>query len=61
MLTQDELNALAQLLRRAPMTQAEALWTRELLRRLQPPAPMQREEQAKDADKLEQMEDAPVQ
>ena len=35
MLTQAELNALTQLLQRTPMTQAEALWTRELLRRLQ--------------------------
>lgn len=31
MLTQDELNALTQLLRRAPMTQAEALWVTSIL------------------------------
>ena len=38
MLTQDEFNALVQLLQRAPMTRSEALWLAELLLRLRPPA-----------------------
>ena len=50
MLTQLELNALAQLLQRTPMTQAEALWCQVLVIRLQaqippvPPGPEQERE-----------------
>ena len=35
MLTQLELNALAQLLQRTPMTQAEFLWCQALVQKLQ--------------------------
>ncbi len=34
MMTEQEVQALAQLLARAPMTQAEALWARALIARL---------------------------
>jgi len=37
-MTQDELNALAELLNRAPLTRAERLWVISLFERLSTPA-----------------------
>lgn len=44
-MTEEEAAALAQILSRMPLTQAEVLWLHELLARLTPPAPMEPAEQ----------------